>query len=128
MSSAKLSLNDREYELPVIVGAEDEIGLDISALRSSSKSITVDPGYGNTGSCLSKITFVDGERGILRYRMNLQHPEQIRKPGNKKRVNHYLRRPHGATPAQTTAELFAGYGTVIRDAAAITTEMRVASR
>jgi citrate synthase len=68
MSSAKLILDGKEYELPVTVGSEGEVGIDIAELRARSKAITFDPGYGNTGSCASAITFIDGERGILRYR------------------------------------------------------------
>ena len=68
MSTAKLSLEGQEYELPVIVGTEDEVGVDITRLRAQSGAITFDPGYGNTGSCESTITFIDGEKGILRYR------------------------------------------------------------
>ncbi len=65
---AKLSLNGTEYELPVIRGSEGEIGVDGSKLRAQSKAIFLDPGFGNTGSCTSDITFIDGEKGILRYR------------------------------------------------------------
>ena len=68
MDNAKLTLNGTEYELPVVTGSEGEVGLDISRFRSESGAITLDPGYGNTGSCLSEITFIDGEKGILRYR------------------------------------------------------------
>ncbi len=68
MKTAKLILEDKEYELPVIVGSEGEVGVDVSKLRAQSGTITYDPGYGNTGSCSSAITFIDGERGILRYR------------------------------------------------------------
>jgi citrate synthase len=50
------------------VGSLDEKAIDISSLRSSSGYITIDPAYGNTGSCTSAITFIDGDRGILRYR------------------------------------------------------------
>jgi citrate synthase len=66
--TAKLILDGREHEFPVVIGAEQERGIDIAALRSATGAITLDPGYGNTGSCLSAITFIDGERGILRYR------------------------------------------------------------
>ncbi len=66
--SAKLLLQDKEYDLPVIIGSEGEVGIDISQLRSKSSAITSDSGYGNTGSCHSSITFIDGEKGILRYR------------------------------------------------------------
>jgi citrate synthase len=64
----RLTLDGKEYELPVIVGSEGEVGLDISQLRSQSGAITFDPGYGNTGACESAVTFIDGEAGILRYR------------------------------------------------------------
>lgn len=66
--SAKLTLGDKTYELPIVVGTENERAIDITKLRDLSGHITLDEGYVNTGSCLSAITFVDGERGILRYR------------------------------------------------------------
>ncbi len=65
---AKIELEGKSYELPEIVGSEGEKAVDISALRNSSGYITLDEGYGNTGSCISNITFIDGEKGILRYR------------------------------------------------------------
>jgi citrate synthase len=68
METAKLNLRGRELELPVLEGTENEIGIDVTALRTTGGAITFDPGYGNTGSCKSAITFIDGERGILRYR------------------------------------------------------------
>jgi citrate synthase len=68
MDSAKLHLQGREYELPVRIGTENEIGIDVTSLRAQSGAITYDPGYADTGSCESAITFIDGERGILRYR------------------------------------------------------------
>lgn len=66
--NAKLLLQGKEYNLPVMVGSEKEVGLDITKLRAETGAITMDSGYGNTGSCLSAITFIDGERGILQYR------------------------------------------------------------
>jgi citrate synthase len=66
--TAKLIVNGMSYELPLIVGSEGEMALDISSLRQETGLITLDPGYANTGSCKSSITFMDGERGILRYR------------------------------------------------------------
>ena len=66
--TSKLLLHDKEYELPTITGSEGEVGIDISQLRNKSGAITFDSGYGNTGSCESAITFIDGEKGILRYR------------------------------------------------------------
>ncbi len=65
---AKLVLDGKEYELPVVVGTEGEVGIDIAQLRAKSGAITLDPGYGNTGACESAITFIDGDAGILRYR------------------------------------------------------------
>jgi len=67
-NKAKLKINDSEIELNLIEGSEQEIGIDISSLRLKSNVITLDPGYKNTGSCKSSITFLDGEKGILRYR------------------------------------------------------------
>jgi citrate synthase len=68
MDNAKLTLEGNEYELPVIKGSENEVGVDITALRGASGAVTLDPGYGNSGSCKSTITFINGEKGILRYR------------------------------------------------------------
>jgi citrate synthase len=67
-AAAKLSLDGKDYELPVVVGSEGEVGVDITQLRAKSGAITLDQGYGNTGACESSITFIDGEQGILRYR------------------------------------------------------------
>lgn len=66
--TAILELDGKKYELPVIVGSENEVGIDISKLRDMSLAITMDPGYKNSGVCKSDITFLDGEEGILRYR------------------------------------------------------------
>jgi len=65
---AILEYEGNRYELPVIQGSENELAIDIKNLRSQSGMITLDPGYKNTGSCESAITFLDGELGILRYR------------------------------------------------------------
>lgn len=65
---AKLEYEGKVYELPVITGSEGEKGIDITTLRQKSGLITLDPGYANTGSCVSDITFMNGEKGILRYR------------------------------------------------------------
>ncbi|MGD9133205.1 MAG: citrate synthase [Desulfobacterales bacterium] len=64
----KLIYDGKEYELPVLEGSEGEKAIDISRLRADTGFITLDPGYANTGSCTSSITFMDGEKGILRYR------------------------------------------------------------
>jgi citrate synthase len=66
--TATLTIDGQTYELPVVRGTEGEVAVDVSCLRSLSKVITLDQGYANTGSCYSAITFVDGEKGILRYR------------------------------------------------------------
>lgn len=68
MEPAKLSVQDQHIELPVSSGTENEVAIDIKALRPSTGVITMDPGFANTGSCESAITFIDGEKGILRYR------------------------------------------------------------
>jgi citrate synthase len=68
MDDAKLLLEGKEYALPVFVGTEGETAIDIRKLRDATGALTYDPGYGNTGSCKSAITFIDGEAGILRYR------------------------------------------------------------
>lgn len=67
--NATLSLpNGTTIELPVVEGTEQELAIDISELRAKTGYITLDDGYGNTGSCKSSITFIDGDKGILRYR------------------------------------------------------------
>ena len=67
-ASAKLIIDGKTYMLPIFIGTEGEKAIDISNLRKETGYITLDSGYVNTGSCTSKITFIDGERGILRYR------------------------------------------------------------
>ena len=66
--TAILELDGKKYEFPVYVGAENEVAINIEKLRGVTGAITIDPGYKNTGSCNSEITFLDGEEGILRYR------------------------------------------------------------
>jgi citrate synthase len=66
--SATLNIDGKELALPVIIGSEGEKAVDIAKLRGDTGYITYDDGFGNTGSCQSKITFIDGEEGILRYR------------------------------------------------------------
>src|SRR3954454_5352927 len=66
--SATLKIGDKTIEFPEIVGTEGEMAIDITKLRAETGYITYDPAYGNTGACKSAITFIDGEKGILRYR------------------------------------------------------------
>ena len=65
---ATIKYDGKELNLPVVIGTENERGIDIKSLRGTSGLITYDPGFGNTGSCKSAITFINGEKGILRYR------------------------------------------------------------
>ena len=68
MDSIKIKINSKDVKLPIIKGSEEEHGIDITQLRKETGYITLDPGYANTGACKSSITFIDGEKGILRYR------------------------------------------------------------
>ncbi|HPW97503.1 MAG TPA: citrate synthase [Flavobacterium sp.] len=65
---ATLELDGKKYEFPLVTGSENETAIDIEKLRALTGAITLDPGYKNSGSCKSDITFLDGEEGILRYR------------------------------------------------------------
>ena len=65
---ATLEYKGKTYEFPVIEGTENELAIDIKSLRAATGMITIDPGYKNTGSCESAITFLNGEEGVLRYR------------------------------------------------------------
>ncbi|HEY3763500.1 MAG TPA: citrate synthase [Verrucomicrobiae bacterium] len=65
---AKLELDGKSFAFPTVEGTEGEKAVDISALRANTGYITLDESFGNTGSCNSKITFIDGDKGILRYR------------------------------------------------------------
>ncbi len=68
-NTATLEVNGQKHEFPLVTGTENEVAIDVKALRGSTGGvITIDPGYKNTGSCESGITFLDGEKGILRYR------------------------------------------------------------
>ena len=66
--TAKLQLGDKSIDLPILEGSEGEKAIDISRLRAQTGYIALDPGFGNTGSCTSSITFIDGDKGILRHR------------------------------------------------------------
>ena len=66
--TAKIELDGKTYEFPVVVGTENEKAIDISKLRDTTGYVTLDTGYKNTGATKSAITFLDGELGILHYR------------------------------------------------------------
>ncbi|MCB9426200.1 MAG: citrate synthase [Flavobacteriales bacterium] len=66
--TAILEIDGKRFELPTTVGTENEVAIDIAKLRALTGAITIDPGYKNTGSCFSAITYLDGEQGILNYR------------------------------------------------------------
>jgi citrate synthase len=66
--SVQLNVDGKTLTFPVVTGTEGERGIDIAKLRAETGMITLDPGYGNTGSCQSAITFIDGDKGVLRYR------------------------------------------------------------
>ncbi len=68
MGTAKLTVDDKEYEFPIVEGSSGDRGINIKKLRSDSGMITLDPGFTSTGSCESAITFIDGAKGILTYR------------------------------------------------------------
>ena len=87
-NTARLEVNEKSIDLPLVMGSESEIGIDISKLRSQTKAITLDPGFVNTGSCESGITYLDGEKGILRY---LGYPiEQLAEKSNFLEVSYLL--------------------------------------
>lgn len=66
--TARITINGVTHDFPVITGTEDERAIDIATLRAKTSCITLDNGFGNTGACASGITFLDGEKGVLRYR------------------------------------------------------------
>ena len=66
--TAILEIDGKKYEFPIVKGSENEEAININKLRDLTGAITIDPGFKNSGSCTSGITFLDGELGILRYR------------------------------------------------------------
>ena len=68
LATATLTVDGKTVTLPIVKGSEAETAIDIQKLRAATGCITLDPGFGNTGACRSAITFIDGEKGILRYR------------------------------------------------------------
>ena len=100
--NAKLEVGGKTIELPTLVGSENELAIDISSLRGKTGAITLDNGFGNTGSCQSGITFLDGEQGILRYR---GYPiEQLAEHSNFLEVSYLL--IHGELPTAAQMEGF----------------------
>src|ERR1700753_4237862 len=67
-TEAKVDIEGKSFTLPTVTGTENEKAVDVSTLRANTGYITLDDGYGNTGSYVSKVTFIDGDQGILRYR------------------------------------------------------------
>ncbi|MDN3670611.1 citrate synthase [Echinicola jeungdonensis] len=99
---AKLSFDGKDFELPVLEGTEKEKAIDIAKLRGQSGLITMDPGFKNTGSTKSAITFLDGEKGILRYRgYNI---EDLAEKSNFLEVSYLL--VYGELPTQKQYEKF----------------------
>ncbi|GGF31521.1 citrate synthase [Echinicola rosea] len=111
---AKLSFNGTEYELPVTEGTENEKAIEIAKLRGQSGLITLDPGFKNTGSTKSAITFLDGEKGILRYRgYNI---EDLAEKSNFLEVSYLL--IYGELPTQEQYDQFANeitYHTLVHE-------------
>ena len=100
----KIELDGKTFELPVITGSEGEKAIDIRALRAQSGYITLDNGFMNTGSCTSAITFLNGEKGILRYR---GYPiEQVAEKSNFMEVSYLLN--YGELPTQAQLDSFYG--------------------
>ncbi len=102
MTTAKLTLDGKEYEFPVMVGSEQETAIDFTTLRAKTGAVTYDPGFGNTGSCQSAITFIDGDKGILRYR---GYPiDQLAEKASFVEVSYLL--IYGHLPSKTELEQF----------------------
>lgn len=99
---ATLTLGDKSYELPVVTGSENEKAINIQKLRAESELVTLDSGYKNTGATTSNITFLDGEKGILRYR---GYPiEQLAEKSSFIEVAYLL--IYGELPTKTQLESF----------------------
>ena len=100
--TAKIEIKGQSFELPLVTGTENEVGIDIKTLRAATGAITLDPGFKNTGSTKSAITFLDGEKGILRYR---GYPiEQLADKASFLEVAYLL--IYGELPSQTELDAF----------------------
>ena len=112
--TARLTFDGRDLEMPVIRGSENEAAVDISKLRAETGLVTMDIGYGNTGSCTSAITYLDGEAGILRYR---GYPiEQLAEHSSFLEVAYLL--IYGQLPTRQQLDVFVGeitHHTLIRE-------------
>ena len=101
--TAELKLPGQSIQFPIVTGSEGEKALDIAKLRAQTGYITIDPGFGNTGSCLSDITFIDGDKGILHYR---GYPiEVLAEKSNFLETSYLLM--HGKLPTGSELERFA---------------------
>ena len=116
--TATLTYRGKVYELPVVKGTEGEMGIDISRLRQQSGLITLDTGYANTGSCTSTITFMDGEKGILRYRGI--PVEQLARYSSFRETAYLL--VHGALPTQKELNRFS---ILLNDASLVHEDMKI---
>ncbi|MFM1852565.1 MAG: Citrate synthase 1 [Verrucomicrobiota bacterium] len=115
--TASLHLDDKAYELPVIKGSEGELAVDVRRLRVESGHICFDQGYGNTGSCESQITYLDGDNGILRHR---GYPiEQLAQHSDFVETAYLV--IYGELPTEKQRKDF---GTLLRKNAAIETQMQ----
>ncbi|MFP4348145.1 MAG: citrate synthase [Desulfococcaceae bacterium] len=115
--SVVLKWGDKTFELPVIEGTEGEKAIDISKLRQTTGLVTMDPGFANTGSCQSAITFMDGEKGILRYR---GYPiEQLAEHSTFREVAYLL--IHGKLP---TAKEITRFSVLLNDHSLVHEDMR----
>ncbi len=95
---ARIEIDGKSYEFPILTGSEGERAIDVSRLREQTGCITLDPGFKNTGSCTSEITFIDGEQGLLRYR---GYPiEELAEKSNFLEVAYLLIRGELPTPEQ----------------------------
>lgn len=112
-----LTYNGSIFKLPVTIGSEGERGIDITRLRGETGFITLDPGYANTGACESNITYMDGEKGILRYR-GIPVGELAEK-STFKETSYLL--IHGRLP---TAEELRGFSVLLNDHSLVHEDMK----
>src|SRR5471030_3159531 len=115
--TATLKLDDKEYPLPILIGAEGEKAIDTRKLRADSGYICYDQGYGNTGSCESGITYLDGDNGVLRHR---GYPiEQLAQSSDFVETSYLV--IYGELPNAAKRKAF---GLLLRENAAVETQMQ----